>query len=445
MTGLTDSAGALPASLRPYQWQGVHFLASRDSALLADEMGLGKTVQAAVALSTLFAEGHASRAMVVVPASLRLNWSHELSRWAQRLTVRIVHGGAKDRLATYWLPVNVIVASYEHVRTDALEIAKRVDLDIVLLDEAQRIKNAGSDTALACRLLKRRRSWALTGTPVENSVDDLSSVFQFLRPGLLRAGMSRPAIHDAMHQFFLRRRKTDVLPELPSITIQDLPLEIEGSQREAYEALWLQREDLRGGEAQTSALLGLITKLKQICNFEPITGESVKLDALRLILDNATTPEDRVIVFSQFVETLRWLAPRLDRDLVVEMLHGGVQEAERQDMISRFNNDPGPRVLLVSLRAGGVGLNMQAASAVVMFDRWWNPAVEDQAIHRAHRFGRKSNLLVYRFIVVDSIEERIAEILANKRDIFDEYVEGATSASTTAFTKDELLRILRLN
>ncbi len=439
------TAGDLPSALRSYQWQGVRFLASRCSALLADEMGLGKTVQVAVALSMLLGRGEASRALIIVPASLRLNWQRELGRWATRLSVRVARGGRQDRMATYRLPVNIVVASYEQVRMDSVEIARTVDFDVVVLDEAQRIKNLESDTALACRVIRRHCSWALTGTPIENSVTDLSSLFRFIRPGLLRHGMSRPEIHSAMQDFFLRRRKTEVLSELPPIVVQDIPLDLEGRQREAYEAMWARRDSLHGPDVAATALLGLITKLKQICNFDQSSNQSAKLDALRVILESVTGPDDKVIVFSQFVSTLRWAAREMGRGLPMEILHGGLDQEARESVIARFNGEPGPRLLLVSLRAGGVGLNLQAASSVVLFDRWWNPAVEDQAIHRAHRFGRDRHLHVYRFLVVDSVEERIAEILDEKRAVFDEYVEGATSAPTSTFTRDELVRILRLH
>lgn len=433
----------LPSPLRPYQWQGIRFLLDQSSGLVGDEMGLGKTVQVAVALSLLLPSCDRSRALVVVPASLRLNWERELCKWAPNLSVRKLQGDAEDRLAQYRLPINVLIASYEQIRDDALVLSSEVRFDVVVLDEAQRIKNASSDTALACRLLQRDRSWALTGTPIENIVGDLVSIYRFVHPLLLDLGMSKPEMHARMKPFFIRRRKCDVLRELPPIIVQDVLLEMGTRQRQAYDRVWMSRHEQTIGGPQ-SALFAIITKLKQLCNFDPESGDSSKLEALMLAVEALSSTEDKLIVFSQYVETLQWLSSRLDSHVPYEMFYGSLSEDAKDTMIRRFNSEPGPRILLMSLRAGGVGLNLQGASSVILFDRWWNPAVEDQAIHRAHRFNREKILHVMRFLVADSIEERIAEVLQEKRALFEEYVNSAESASVPPLSRGELLRILDL-
>jgi len=437
----------LPSPLRPYQWQGVRFLLDQGSGLLADEMGLGKTVQVAVAFSLLLPSCKRSRALVVAPASLRLNWERELFKWAPNLSVRRLQGDAEDRAAQYQLPVNVLIASYEQVRDDALNISSEVRFDVVVLDETQRIKNAGSDTALACRTLRRDRSWALTGTPIENRVDDLVSIYRFVYPTLLNLAMSRPEIHARMKPFFLRRRKHDVLPELPRIIIQDIPLELSPKQREAYDMIWMSRyeriKESKQGASKTM-FLALITKLKQLCNFDRESDESSKFELLQVMIDGLSTPDDKIIVFSQYVETLKWLFSHLDTQIPCDIYHGGLREDEKSQIIERFKHKNGPRVLFMSLKAGGVGLNLGEASSVVLFDRWWNPAVEEQAMQRAHRFGRERVLHVMRFLVTDSIEERIAEVLEDKRELFKQYVESAESAEMPIVTRDELMRILQL-
>lgn len=435
----------LPGPLRPYQWQGVRFLLEQGSGLLADEMGLGKTVQVAVALSLKLRTGGIRRALVVAPASLRLNWERELSRWAPNLSVRVLRGGAEDRRATYRLPLSVLVTSYEQVRVDSLTSAGEVMFDIVVLDEAQRIKNVDSDTALACRLLRRNCSWALTGTPLENRVDDLLSVFRFVRLGLLSPGMSREEMHSAMLFCFLRRHREDVLQELPPIVIQDIPIELDEEQRQAYDGARREGISHRALGGSASAMLALITLLKQLCNFDPDSNKSAKMDALNLIIESLSAPNHKLLIFSQFVETLEWIAGQIGNRLPFEIFHGGLDEQVRASMISRFNNQPGPRALLMSLRAGGVGLNLQSTTHVVLFDRWWNPAVEDQAIHRAHRYGRDQRLHVYRFLVVDSVEERIQVILDEKKATFESYVESANSTPTSLFTTNDLARILQLD
>ncbi len=443
----TTSNITLPTPLRAYQWEGVRFLLDKGSGLLADEMGLGKTVQVAVALSMKLKTGLRRRSLVIVPASLRLNWARELARWAPDISVGIVRGGSEERRAYYMLPYNVLIASYEQIRADYLNYLNATEYDVVVLDEAQRIKNVNSETALACRILRRDASWALTGTPLENRVDDLVAVYRFVCPGLLTSAMSRSEMHTRMQSSFLRRRKFDVLHQLPPIQFQDLSIELEGRQKQAYDAIWESRNNLsnRGGSANyASSMLALITRLKQACNFDPASGESSKREALQLIIDGLLSEDHKLLVFSQYVKTLQWLAKKIAGAVTVDIIHGGLLERDKDNAVSRFNNEPGPRVLLVSLKAGGVGLNLGAASHVVLFDRWWNPAVEEQAIHRAHRFERDRVLHVYRFLVADSIEDRISTILSEKKEIFDSYIEKADSAPAQPLSRSELENVLDL-
>ena len=433
----------LPATLHDYQWDGVAFLYRSRSALLADEMGLGKTVQASVALALLLSgQDDIGRALIVAPASLTTNWISELAIWSPSLTVRRVEGNVGNRQALYRLPIPVLVSSYEQIRQDGLDRIPSNTFDIVILDEVQRAKNKHSATALACRMLPRKRTWALSATPLENDVSDVTAILGFLDPSV-RTDLSGPPLVAALESMMLRRRKRDVRAELPPVIIQDLRLELMPSQRLRYDNLWVSRwkeVKAKSGEDAGMILLNLITRLKMICNFDAATSASSKLHALYQICEGAGKGA-RILVFSQFVETLKWVSEKLV--LAHGFVTGSMSDDERRAAMHRFRAGSTPRVLLISLRAGGVGLNLGEASHVVVFDRWWNPAVEMQAIYRAHRFDRDEPLQVIRFLVTESIEERIADILDQKNRMFDEVVE-APETVVKQFSVKEMIKILEL-
>lgn len=408
-------------------------------------MGLGKTVQTVVALALLmYTQKNVNRAIIVAPTSLTTNWIDEFEKWTPSLTVRRVEGDAQNREALYLLPIPVLVASYEHIRLDGLDRIPSNAFDIVILDEAQRIKNRASTTSLACRLLPRRRAWALSATPLENNEADIESILGFLDPSIGQS-LSRSALNEKLRSMMLRRKKSDVRGELPPVILQDLRINLSSQQRNQYDDLWFRRTEVISHSHSASsgniasALLGLITRLKVICNFDKLTNTSSKWEALQDILDQAGN-STRILVFSQFVETLLWISERMQ--LSHTLLTGSMSLSERQKSIDTFKNDPSPRVLLVSLRAGGVGLNLEEATHVVLFDRWWNPAVEIQAIFRAHRFQRREPLHVIRFLVVDTIEERIAGILDQKEQLFDDVIESVETESRS-FSQQEMIRILQ--
>ena len=433
----------VPARLHDYQWEGVSFLYRNHAALLADEMGLGKTVQAAVALAlVLGTRSDMSRALIVAPAALKMNWMAELMKWAPTLTVRSVVGDVREREAFYLLPIPVLVSSYEQIRQDGFDRIPSNTFDIVILDEAQRIKNANSATSLSCRLLSRKCSWALSATPLENDAQDVASLLGFVDPAQ-SFDISGRRLSARLSSTMLRRRKSEVRGELPPVIVQDLKLELARAQRVRYDELWTRRyESVSAGMGDTAVvLLAAITRLKIICNFDSDSGASTKLAALREICVGAGR-DARILVFSQFVQTLKWIADRLDQPC--DLLTGSMASPARQVAMKRFKTATSPRVLLASLRAGGVGLNLGEATHVVMFDRWWNPAVEMQAIYRAHRFTRETPLHVVRFTVADTIEERIASILRAKESLFEEVVES-TESTAQGFSVEELMHILELS
>ena len=433
----------VPATLHDYQWNGVSFLYKAKSALLADEMGLGKTVQASVALTLLLnTRRDLQRALIVAPAALKLNWVNELSTWAPSLVVRAIVGDALDREALYNLPVQVLVGSYEQIRSDGIFRIPSNCFDIVILDEAQRIKNYNSISSLSCQLLPRKVSWALSATPLENDQQDVTSLLKFLDP-TVPLNLPRTAIKSKLKKIMLRRQKVEVLNQLSPVIIQDIKLELSDRQKLCYDKLWSQRNHLNKVLRKDigSALLGLITRLKIICNADAQSGVSSKVEILNEICGGAGT-HARILIFSQFVQTLEFIAKRI---LVsYNFLTGNMSPTERMNAIEEFNSAPSPRILLASIKAGGVGLNLGSASHVILFDRWWNPAAEVQAIYRAHRFNRTEPLHVFRFIVVDTIEERITSILSTKEANFNDTIDSVKTAAPE-FSLLELFHILDID
>ena len=443
---LSSSALCLPARPYPYQLAGVAFLVPRRSALLADEMGLGKTMQAIVALRILLHMGAARRVLIVCPKPLVTNWLRELSFWAPEVPAEVVSGDYETRRRVWHLshcPVKLV--NYELLTRDADDIARLAHpFDLVLLDEAQRIKNRDSRTAQVARQLPRLRSWALTGTPIENHCDDLVSLFEFLDPGRLPPSIGPKELQSMTAPYVLRRVREDVLSDLPPRVNRDTYVELTPAQRHSYELA--EREGIvrlgsLGQLITVRHVFELILRLKQICNFDPATGESGKLEQLRADLAEVVAHRRKAIVFSQWVEPLEVLARQL-AEFGPLVYHGRVPPAHREQILRRFRDSSAYSLLLMSYGAGSVGLNLQCANYVFLFDRWWNPAVEEQAIHRVHRIGQKDPVIVTRYLVPDTVESRIAAILERKRALSEQILHRQTASS--GLTQEELFSLFGL-
>jgi SNF2 family DNA or RNA helicase len=418
---------SLPFQPFPYQVRGIAFLMPRHAALLADEMGLGKTVQVIVALRLLFHAGLIHRALVVCPKPLVLNWSRELRTWGPDLPFEVIGGDTEARRAAWRVsncPLKLV--NYELLTRDAAEVADdAVRFDVVVLDEAQRIKNRESKTAQAVRGLRRDRSWAMTGTPIENRTEDLVNIFAFVDPDRIPPETPARQLPALTSDCILRRTKEDVAADMPPRIVKDSYLDLTPAQREAYdlaEKEGVVHLNALGDTITVQHVFELVMRLKQICNFDPRTRQSAKLEQLLADMQEVAESGRKAIVFSQWVEPLELLAAAL-RPFGPLLYHGQVPQRDRQPILDRFQSDPGKHVLLMSYGTGSVGLNLQFANYVFLFDRWWNPAVEDQAINRAHRLGQKAPVFVTRFVTQNTIEGRIAEVLEKKRQLFNELIE----------------------
>jgi SNF2 family DNA or RNA helicase len=455
--GLPEAAlpGDLSASLRPYQRRGVDWLCFlRDAglgALLADDMGLGKTLQAIAALS--------GRALVVCPTSVLPNWQAELARFRPGLSVRVHHGAGRSLDPA----ADVTLTTYALLRGDQALLAG-VRWDTVVLDEAQAIKNPESQTARAAHALDAGFRVALTGTPVENRLEELWSQLHFSCRGLLggRAAfveeVARPVaagdaeaarrLRERIRPFVLRRRKSEVARDLPPRIETTLFAELDAEERAVYDALRLATRDevvrkLREGAGVMAALEALLRLRQAACHRGLVPGQdaatSAKVELLLETLTQAVGEGHKALVFSQWTSLLDRVEPHLAAaGLAFARLDGAT--ADRGAVVAAFQAEGGPPVMLLSLKAGGTGLNLTAADHVFLLDPWWNPAVEDQAADRAHRLGQERPVIIHRLVARETVEERILALQARKRAVAAAALEGAGAA--TALTRDDLLALL---
>ncbi|MBI5168440.1 MAG: DEAD/DEAH box helicase [Candidatus Eisenbacteria bacterium] len=462
----------LTATLRPYQQDGLDFLAWTSGmglgAVLADDMGLGKTVQALAWLLEMRARdaaasgGPVAPSLVVCPASVVHNWEREAARFAPNLRVLALTSG-RDRRARLGTAGDhdLVVTNYALLRRDA-ERWKELELHAVILDEAQNIKNPDAVVTKAAQSLRARHRLALTGTPLENRALDLWSILSFVNPGYLGARSrfvarydrpdapphSRRLLSARLRPVLLRRLKEQVAQDLPPRIEERLDCEMTPGQRKLYLAELVRGRELvrtlgageQGIAKQKIVILALLTRLRQICCHPALAGGdralgSGKFDALFELLEPILAEGRKVLVFSQFVECLKLIEEACrKREVPYHMLTGSTSTKERANVVQAFGDDPSPCVFLVSLKAGGTGLNLTAASDVVLFDPWWNPAVEAQAIDRTHRIGQTRSVTAYKLLTEGTIEERIFELQQRKaamvKDVLGE--DGFARALTRA-------------
>ncbi|MFM8398585.1 MAG: DEAD/DEAH box helicase, partial [Pirellula sp.] len=433
----------------PYQMDGIAFLYARNSAILADEMGLGKTMQAITAIRMLLLSGEIRNALLVCPKPLVTNWMREFRQWAPEIPIAVIQGDSSKRAWVWSNPqAPVKIANYELMLKDSAVIDDgSLFFDLVLLDEAQRIKNRNSTTSEVVRSIPRSRSWALTGTPIENSVEDLVSIFEFLSPGHLRDDMHLKSLGHATRDHILRRTKDKVLKDMPPRLYRHADLDLTPEQRASYKAAEeegvVHLADL-GESVTVQHVFELVLRLKQICNFDPVTGSSCKLERLEADMEEIVASGQKAIVFSQWVSTLDVISEKLARFNPVEY-HGRIASNRRDGVIDRFKNDPKCGMILMSYGAGAVGLNLQFCHYVFLFDRWWNPAVEDQAINRAHRLGVKKAVTVTRMMAVETIEQRIDAVLSEKRELLRTLFAEAGTPTNLGLNRNEIFGLFGLN
>ncbi|MBC5709657.1 SNF2 helicase associated domain-containing protein [Hungatella sp. L12] len=481
MKNVEDSDYEVPAGLnaelRPYQKFGFRWLMTLGAmgfgGILADDMGLGKTVQAIaylVAVKENYEGDTPRRSLIICPASLVYNWESEIHRFAPGLTVETVVGGAGSRKEKIRKSrADILLTSYDLLKRD-VEAYQEALFDTVFVDEAQNIKNHGTQTAKAVKALGCARRFALTGTPIENSLSELWSIFDFLMPGFLggykhfkekyeqpvaarQDEVAAERLRRMIRPFILRRLKKEVLKELPDKLEEVVYSRMETAQREIYEARVQKlldslsrqsQEEYRVGKLQ---ILAELTHLRQLCCdpslvYENYNGGAAKVDTCVELVNNAVEAGNKVLLFSQFTSMLDIIRRRLDEaGIGYYILTGSTSKEKRNELVKSFNGD-GPPVFLISLKAGGTGLNLTAASIVIHFDPWWNQAAQNQATDRAHRIGQQQVVTVYKLIMKDTLEEKILEMQERKAGLSEEIMADG-SISEVIGAKEEFMEILR--
>jgi SNF2 family DNA or RNA helicase len=476
-----EKPATIQASLRPYQERGAAWMEDRvkrfGGALLADDMGLGKTLQTIALIEKLFTAPATDSGVVLVVATTSLlgNWRAEFGQFAPSRSVRILHGSGREKEQEKLQPGEVVLTSFGTLARD-LAWHLRQDYRAVVVDEASLMRNPDTDHAKALAKLRARHRIALTGTPVENGVRDLWSIFRFIQPGwlggreefheryelALSSGEGAAAVMERLKlrisPFILRRTKEQVAPELPSKLILDEFCDLSSDQQAVYRDLLAEGrrqveilEDSENSGAARMRMLTALLRLRQSCcdlallgnerlNKLAVTRRSAKLERLLELLDEAVNGNHRVLVFSQFQKQLLEIEKCVsERGWNYFRLDG--QTRNRQEMVEKFQSPEGPPVFLISLKAGGYGLNLTAADIVIHFDPWWNPAAENQATDRAHRIGQTRPVTVYRLLTRGTVEEQVVRLQAKKRELASA-IDKSGSGDAPGWSMEDLQSVI---
>lgn len=440
--------------------------------ILADEMGLGKSIQTITYIKHRLQEEKQAKMLIIVPTSLLYNWEDEFQKFGKEISIMIVNDIKAHRLEKlkHVDQAQVIITSYGLLRQD-IEVYEKMEFDTMILDEAQNIKNPKSDTAIAAKKIKARVKFALTGTPLENSIYELWSIVDFIMPGYLGSFQTFKEMYPItdleetsymnlkrqIDPFILRRKKKDVLKDLPEKLENKVYVELNEAQKELYlsELEKAQKEIQKIEEDQTVSqnqffILSLLTRLRQICIdpsliFDDYHGGSSKFDTLLPILEEMIQNQHKILLFSQFPSVLKNLMPHLDTHHIRYLyLDGSTKAGERMQLVKQFHQDDTP-VFLISLKAGGTGLNLTIADEVIHLDPWWNPQVENQATDRTHRIGQTKTVEVIKLISIGTIEEKIIALQEKKKALSDMMIEGEQRSEMvlSKLSSDELLNLFR--
>ena len=447
--------------LRKYQKEGFKWLNELSElgfgGILADDMGLGKTIQ----VITFVLSKRSKKTLIITPTSVLYNWKDEFERFAPNVRVGLVHGtkAQRDRMLSEIKKYDVLITTYGTLKNDENEYEK-LQFDYCIIDEGQNIKNPTSKTTLSVKKINSKCNFALTGTPIENNLMELWSIFDFVMPGFLFTkerfkgkfiqNKNTEELKSLITPFILRRVKEDVLDELPEKIEKKYLVDMTTKQKSIYKSYIKEiKEKLKSSKGNTN-MLTFITKLREVCLdpsliMDDYNGGSGKINALMELLDNYIAGNKKILVFSQFTSALKNIEKNLEEvGINYIYLDGSIGSKERGELVKRFNEDPLISVFLISLKAGGVGLNLTSASVVIHFDPWWNPAIENQATDRAHRFGQKNVVEVIKLISKDTIEEKILLLQEDKKELIESLMDEKEmdGKKFKRLSEDEILNLL---
>ena len=447
----------LNAKLRNYQVEGFNWLNEianlKVGGILADEMGLGKTIQ----IIAFLLSQKGKKSIVITPTSLIYNWRDEFNKFAPSLNVGIIHGDKKNRVVMMEKDFDVIVTTYGLIKND-YEYYKEKEFDFCIIDEAQNIKNSKAQNTKYVKAIKAGCRIALSGTPMENNLMELWSIFDYIMPGYLlsEAKFKEKYLKEDMHDelkelikpFILRRLKKDVIDELPNKIEKKFMVEMEKNQKAVYQSYIKEvRQKLYSGEDNKITVFSYLTKLRQLCLdpsliLDDYVGRSAKIEAALNIVNMAIAENRKVLIFSQFTSVLQKLGDELsEKNIGYLYLDGSTKANKRVEMVKEFNESEDLKIFLISLKAGGTGLNLTSSDLVLHFDPWWNPAIEDQATDRAHRIGQQNIVEVIKLIAKDSVEENIIRLQEDKRELINKVISGEEIGSNVIgkLSRDEII------
>ena len=447
----------LNAKLRNYQVEGFNWLNEianlKVGGILADEMGLGKTIQ----IIAFLLSQKGKKSIVITPTSLIYNWRDEFNKFAPSLNVGIIHGDKKNRVVMMEKDFDVIVTTYGLIKND-YEYYKEKEFDFCIIDEAQNIKNSKAQNTKYVKAIKVSCRIALSGTPMENNLMELWSIFDYIMPGYLlsEAKFKEKYLKEDMYDelkelikpFILRRLKKDVIDELPDKIEKKFMVEMEKNQKAVYQSYIKEvRQKLYSGEENKITVFSYLTKLRQLCLdpsliLDDYVGRSAKIEAALNIVNMAIAENRKLLIFSQFTSVLQKLGDELsEKNIGYLYLDGSTKANKRVEMVKEFNESEDLKIFLISLKAGGTGLNLTSSDLVLHFDPWWNPAIEDQATDRAHRIGQQNIVEVIKLIAKDSVEENIIRLQEDKRELINKVISGEEIGSNVIgkLSRDEII------